>query len=209
MERECGNPNYPIWLLGDSEPQNWSSKLKTPFDMRHPIRHNIWTSIIDLVQDRVFRELRERIDTSRLYIRNAIGERSAKPDGNDIQWRSEVCSQIDYLTRNISEYKPIIVFTFGAFSYEFGRRATGDTPNKAYGYWGTRRLGDEFRTRIGEFKMERPNLIPLLHRSISGGKFLESHEYFSGMVEGNYFEYVAEHIAKIIIERKNRFDIWI
>ena len=79
MEQETGTPQYPIWLIGDSEPDRWKSELKTPFDPRHPIRHNIWTSIIDIVQDSLYRELGKRIDTKELFIRNAVKDAKDKP----------------------------------------------------------------------------------------------------------------------------------
>lgn len=72
MDRETGDPHFPIWLLGDSNPRNWENHLKTPLDPRHPARHNIWTPILDEIQDRLFRRLRMRLDTSKMYIRNAI-----------------------------------------------------------------------------------------------------------------------------------------
>jgi hypothetical protein len=51
MAADVGNKNFPIWLLGDSNPERWQGELKTPFDPRHPVRHNIWTSILDVIQD--------------------------------------------------------------------------------------------------------------------------------------------------------------
>ena len=54
MKKETGNPRFPIWLLADSEPDGWRDRLDDPLDKRHPIRHNIWTSVLDVIQADVF-----------------------------------------------------------------------------------------------------------------------------------------------------------
>ncbi|MBK8048508.1 MAG: hypothetical protein IPK16_16155 [Anaerolineales bacterium] len=68
MNRDVGDKTCPIWLLGDSNPSNWQDVLVTPLDPRHPARHSIWTPVLDVMQDRVFRKQRLRIDTSSIYI---------------------------------------------------------------------------------------------------------------------------------------------
>ena len=76
MEVEVGDRGFPLWLIGDSNPAQWELRLKTPFDPRHPVRHNIWTPILDVIQGRVYRGLQTpRVDSSKLYIR----QRSANP----------------------------------------------------------------------------------------------------------------------------------
>jgi hypothetical protein len=210
MRRECGDLNYPIWLLGDSEPKNWQDKLDTPFDSKHPIRHNIWTSVFDIVQDEVYRQLRQRIDTSMLYIRNAIGDPDNKPPSNREEWNADVTSEVENYKILLERHKPIIIFSFGSFSYEFARRATNLNPNKPYRFWDTKELGKEFRSNIGNFKVSKTNIIPLLHRSIAGGKFLESHDYFCGNKKSNYFDYVGKEIANKIISNAAVLNkIWI
>jgi len=209
MEREVGNRNFPLWLIGDSNPTQWQSSLKTPLDPRHPIRHNIWTPIIDVIQDRVFRSLEMRIDTSTIYIRNAVNDPAKKPSQISVQWSISAESEISDLTSLIKDHKPIMLFCFGAFSYEFVRRAMGEQEKRKYGYWGARRLGDEFRYRIGNFDPIKNNIIPLLHRSISGGKFIESHEYFCNEKGVNYFEVVGSKIADKILQYKDQLHIWI
>ena len=84
MKRDCGDKNFPIWLLGDSEPENWKDVLTSPFDSRHPIRHNIWTSILDKIQDNIFRTNFNRINVERIYIRNAVDDPIKKPKYNQI-----------------------------------------------------------------------------------------------------------------------------
>ena len=79
MDREIGDKSFPIWLLGDSNPKNWESKLNSPFDARHPARHNIWTPIVDEIQEHLFIQRRSRLKTSTVYIRNAIENANNKP----------------------------------------------------------------------------------------------------------------------------------
>ena len=74
MKNSAGDPGFPIWLIGDSPPEKWADKLDSPLDPKHPARHNIWTSIADSMQDRLYRKGRLRLDTSRLYIRNATNQ---------------------------------------------------------------------------------------------------------------------------------------
>ena len=76
-------------------------------------------------------------------------------------------------------------------------------------YWDTYHLGDEFRTRINSFNIDNTNLFPLLHRSIAGGKFLQSHDYFCRSDGANYFDYIGKEIASITIKNKDNLKIWL
>jgi hypothetical protein len=98
---------------------------------------------------------------------------------------------------------------FGAFSFEFARRALGQQPQRVYNYWGARTLGAEFRRRLEDFKVDQVNALPLLHTSISRGRFVESHQYFSGQTDGNYFEYVGQALADRLLEHSADLPIWI
>jgi hypothetical protein len=209
MEREVGDRNYPLWLIGDSNPTRWQSSLKTPLDPRHPIRHNIWTALLDVIQDKVYRASRMRVDTSTIYIRNAVDDPTKKPTQSSPQWSILAEREISSLESLIKTYKPIMLFCFGAFTYEFVRRANGEHEQQKYGYWGAKRLGDEFRRRLGNFDPNKTNIIPLLHRSISGGKFIESHEYFCGEKSSNYYEVVGEKIAEKMLQHRDQLHIWI
>lgn len=208
MLRDSGNHNFPIWLIGDSEPARWREKIDTPFDSRHPIRHNIWTSIADIIQDNTFRDVRRRIDTSKLFIRNAIGDPGEKPKANVAIWSETVQWEIDELSRILSLYRPRLVLSFGAFSFEFVKRAVGGEACK-FNNWTTARLGEVFANRVRDWDCEKINHLPLLHRSIAAGAFLQSHDYFVGRKRANYFEYVGEKIAAVLLSDKNKLDIWI
>lgn len=209
MEKEVGNKDYAIWLLGDSNPKNWQDILVTPLDPIHPARHSIWTSVLDVIQDRVFRLCRTRVDTSSIYIRNAIEDPNRKPTSNTVVWKEDMVLSIDELSDLLTQHHPILLVCFGAFSFEFARRALKQEPKQAFGNWGAESLGIQFRQRISEFEPKSINVLPLLHTSISRGKFIESHNYFSGQKGGNYFEFVGNAIADKLIQYKSDFHIWI
>ncbi len=208
MERESGCRNFPIWLIGDSPPENWKDRLSTPLDPRHPARHNIWTPVIDGIQDCVFRAERLRVDTDRLYVRNAIQDREHKDTVRGRVW-SPLNRDIEELRGLLEQYQPPLVFTFGAFACEFTRRSLGCSEERAYSWWSTKRLGEEFRHSVDEFCPDRINLVPLLHVSISRGRFLESHRYFTCDENGNYFDYVAEKVSALLLRYEDDLDVWV
>ncbi len=45
---------------------------------------------------------------------------------------------------------------------------------------------------------DRINFLPLLHITISRGKFLQAHEYFTRIKGGNYFEFVSDQTGRAI-----------
>lgn len=163
MDREAGNIDFPIWIIGDSEPDRWKAVLRKPFDERHPIRHNIITSVFDTIQDSIFRSSGKRIEASEIFIRNAITEVSSKPKGNQLVWSRTLSNEINALIKLYNEHRPMLILTFGAFAYEFTVRAFVNKPHK-YNYWTTERLGDEFKKNTVSKSQDVPIIIPLLHR---------------------------------------------
>jgi hypothetical protein len=105
--------------------------------------------------------------------------------------------------------QPKMLFSFGAFSFEFARRTLAQEPQRSHSYWGAKRLGEEFKTRIAQFEPSTTNLLPLLHVSIARGRFIQSHEYFCGQKGANYFEFVGGQIAQKLIEHRDKLDVWI
>jgi hypothetical protein len=212
MEKAYGYPHSKVWLVGDSNPENWDKDLRYPFDPRHPVRHNILTPILEVVQENVFRADKSRIDTGQFYIRNAVEDASDKPDPLDIgkNWYGkQLGEKLKEFRESLADKNPILLMSFGAFAFEFCRRALGQNPERNYGYWDTKKLGIEFKQRIEKFDPDRINLLPLLHVSIARGKFLTSHKNFCGKEGGNYFEFVGQHLAAIFLKYKNRFSFWI
>lgn len=109
----------------------------------------------------------------------------------------------------MKENQPQFILSFGAFSYEFGRRTLGEEPTRNFDYWGAVELGNEFSKRMGKFNLGRVNLLPLLHRSIAGGYFLSAHRDFCQQEGANYFDYVGEKIAEQLLKHRLELPIWI
>jgi len=162
-----------------------------------------------VIQDRVYRKIGKRVDSSSIYIRNAVENPDIKPKGNHVRWNTDVGVEIDCLRELILEFNPSFLFSFGAFSFEFARRSLNQEPERSYSYWGAKRLGEEFRIRVEKFDLSNTNLIPLLHRVVSSGKFVESQDYFCDQEGANYFDYVGNQIANILIKYQYDFEIWI
>ena len=209
MKRETGSRESPIWLLGDSNPKNWHADLATPFDPRHPAIHSIWTPILEGIQDRLFRASEIRVDTSPLYIRNAIENPSNKPPSNVKEWSPDISHETSLFGGLITRHMPRFVFSFGAFSFEFARRSLGEEPRMVYSKWGAKELGQQFRNRIGDFDIGSPNIIPLLHVSIARGRFMKAHEYYCDDPSANYFEHVAEFVSRLLLAHSDELGIWI
>ena len=194
-----GDPRFPIWLIGDSPPERGADKLDTPLDPRHPARHNIWTSVADPMQDRLYRQKGLRLDTSHLYIRNAmtnLGE--------------QIRSSGPRLGELFDKHRPSVVLTFGASAFMIALFASGEVPQKLYKT--TKLLGEEFRNRIGSYGEHKINIIPLLHTSVARRYFLSAHRDFVGTygsVPPNYFDYVGTKLADLLLAKLHDKPIWV
>src|ERR1035438_8269365 len=109
MVRETGDRDFPIWLLGDSNPRNWQDQLKTPLDPRHPARHNIWSPILDGIQDRLFRQRGTRLDSSKIYIRNAVQDPTLKDAARGLVWTEDLNREIVSFRADLARHSPIFV----------------------------------------------------------------------------------------------------
>lgn len=109
----------------------------------------------------------------------------------------------------LGQYKPPLVFTFGAFAFEFARRSLGRESRKSVRYWTTAKMGAEFRQSVIDFNPREVNVFPLLHRSIAGGHFLKSHKDFTGVSNGNYFDSVGREIGILLLKHKDRLNVWV
>jgi len=188
LKRESGEKTYPIWLL---------------FNPKHPaVRHYIWTPVLAEIQDKVFRELRTRIDASKLYTRNAVCDSGIVPNTLN-WWDNKVATEIEQFRDIVLEHEPKILISFGAFPFEFVRRAFAIKPEKGPKSWGTTNLGDEFVKSIENFNINKTNIIPLLRRVVASDKFIEEPRFSE-----NYFQYVGTKIAERIIENKDALNIW-
>ena len=199
MKDFAGDPEFPIWLIGDSPPPAWVGKLDTPLDPRHPARHNIWTSVADPMQDRLYTQEKLRLDTSHLYIRNSMLSL-----GEQIQLSGPRLKEL------LDKHRPNIVLTFGASAFMIALFASGEVPQKLYKT--TKLLGEQFRGRIEKYDEHKVNIIPLLHVSIARGKFLEGHRDFVGpygSMSPNYFDYVGTKLADLLLAKLSDKPIWI
>jgi hypothetical protein len=210
MERTSGDPAFPIWLIGDSNPPQWEAHLKTPLDSRHPIRHNIWTSVLEVVQGNVFAHSGRRLNTKDMYVRNSVESPGDKPERNMKEWPTKAMAEVTILTRLLVAHKPIVVISLGSFAFEFACRAKGTPEVHNYGYWDTERLGVAFRESIKTFEPSKTNTMPLLHRSIAGGSFLAGHANFTkGSSQRNYFEFVGIAIGELLTTHLLGREIWV
>ena len=216
MKEYSGLPEYKIWLIGDSNPKS-GKKIEYPLDKRHPTRHNIWTSILDEIQDYIYRSCckdksyPKRLDAKKIYIRNAVESRYDRASSNSLNWRKEgLNKKLCVLSDLIGDYKPMIIITFGQFSYEFTRRACKED-NVCFKYWTKVKLGNEFRERLENFNISSINIIPLLHNVISQGDYTGAGEEFIGneSIKCSYFEYVGERIGELFYKYREELDIWI
>ena len=206
MNRDSGSMDFPIWLIGDSSPAKWEADLDDPLDSRHPARHNIWTPILEGIQSHLYASMRKRLHTDKIYIRNAVHHTSEKPPDTALEWSFDLEAEMSELARLLDSYSPKLVFTFGSFAFEFARRSQEETPHPSR-HWSTVRLGQEFRRRIAAFTQPDIIPIPLLHVSIARRHFLKSHQAFTQMEDGNYFDYVAREIASCLSRHRNEFPI--
>ena len=205
MKDSTGNPEFPIWLIGDSPPEAWADKLDTPLDPRHPARHSIWTSVADPMQDRLYRRGKRRLDTSQLYIRNAMSKPLTGRGISEFLRLSE-----ESLKEMLSNYQPNILLTFGVSAFMITLFASGESPQRIYDT--TKLLGEQFRHRIENYDNNGVNIIPLLHVSISRGKFLEAHRDFVdgyGDTPSNYFDYVGTDLADLLLVKLSDKPIWV
>lgn len=208
MEREIGPKNSGIWIIGDSPPKNNADKLKYPFDLKHPTVYNTVLPIIDQIQEQAFK-VRMRLDWNKLYIRNTVENEDDYGDKDKLE------KEIVKLDKLISQYKPIIIMTFGARALEVVRRAINEEV-KSMQYWDTRKIGKEFKERYTSFNPNKTNVIPLFHACICRGKYLTVHKNFCEAIKEsydevseNYFHSAGKILGTIILENKHIFNVWV
>ena len=134
-----GDPDFPIWLLGDSPSDSPSAKDQdlTPLDPRHPTRHSIWTPIQDVIQRQLYVECGRRMDDSKLYIRNAVRNSyyKLKTPKNRVDKeyfnnnrtlfeakQKEAFIELRELLNRDNKPKPLLILCFGQFVFEFASR---------------------------------------------------------------------------------------
>ena len=193
MKRELGERSFPIWVI---------------FNPRHPISHDNWTPVLEEIQDKVFREMNTRIETTNIYYRDAVSDTRIVPNTLN-WWGPEVDKEIELFRELAFEYKPAILISFGAFAFEFLRRAYAIKPEKGPKAWSTSNLGDEFDRAIESFDINKTNITPLLHRVGASASFIDTGNFFCMKDGENYYRYVGTKLAERIMEYKDQLNIWI
>ena len=194
MKEESGDRSNPIWLV---------------VNPKYPVvRHNIWTPILDSIQDNIYRKLCTRIDTGKIFIMNAVSNIGILPNTFD-GWEAGVAEEIVTFRESVLEHQPKILITFGIVSYEFVKRVTEIRPEVGPKYWRNTDIANEFERSIANFDINKTNRIPLLRRVMKNGKYIAERNYY-GLEDGeNYFRDVGAKIAARIIENKDHLKIWI
>jgi hypothetical protein len=194
MTKESGDRSYPIWLL---------------VNPKYPtVIHDIWAPILYEIQDRVYRKLHLRIETSNIFIKNAVSDIGLVSNAANSR-AAEVAQEIVKLRENIREFQPKILITFGTILDEFVRRVFDLKPEKGPNYWSTTNLDDEFERSIATFDINQTNRIPLVRRLAKSTKFIEDQNYFSWEDTESYFREVGTKLADRIIENKDNLKIWV
>lgn len=194
VDRESGYKTCSIWLL---------TNPKYP-----AVVNDIWKHVLDEIQDKVYREIQARIDTTNIYIRSVVGDCGIVPDTLN-WWGKEVVEEIRVFREILLEHNPKMLISFGAFPYEFLRRVLEIKPEKGPKYWRSSILRDEFDRSIGNFNVDQANRIPLLRRVITSDKFQETHGEFSPNDKEQYIKDVGSKVADLIIQNIDSFNIWI
>jgi hypothetical protein len=206
MDNYFGNQGSPVWFMGDSPPEKWKDRLLYPLDPKHPTRHSIWTPIENYCQRRLYEKAALRLDTDKFFIMNAVENASEKPAKRE-DWGA-LEGRIGVLKKQMAKYRPVVVLTFGSFAFELLRRVTDEEP-QSIRQWGCREMGEEFVRRLDAWRGEKTNILPLLHVTISRGKFLDAHRLYCGESGyKNYFEYVGEKISELFMEKLAAHDLW-
>lgn len=203
-EEQC---SFPIWLVGDSYPGDSVGLLKAPLDFRHPTRHTIWTPIWDAIQESVYPR---RVDGTHLFVCNAA-EKQAEGEPNKDFDDGAVQSRIVKLSGYLHRHKPAMVLCFGAWAYEFVRRASGPTNEKfSEKHWTVGLLGETFRESCTRFHPNRTTVFPLLHRIVaSQWEYANNRFPPPDSNEGSYFSYVGKEIGKLLFaHRSDMATIW-
>ena len=195
---------FPIWLVGDSYPSGFVSKLNHPLDPRHPTRHTIWTPIWDAIQETVYPL---RVDGQHLFICNAAEKQvTGEPNKNfdDDVVKMRIVKFSDYLVR----YKPAMVLCFGAWAYEFVLRASASkATERSDRYWTVERLAKAFRESCERFQPNSISIFPLLHQSVAL-KWEHTNNKFVLNDSGNdYFKYTGSELGKLLTTHKDNLKV--
>jgi hypothetical protein len=199
---------FPIWLLGDSYPGKWRLEPNALLDPRHPTRHNIWTPILNEIQNAVYRPDKLRVDEARICITNAV--ESGVGGEPDWEFRTpSIKSRAAEYGELIDANRPRFVLAFGRRAYAFARLATGAKDRCRPTDWNRKSLGAEFRRSVDNFNPNEVNLFPLLHATTASRQWKTSHSEFTGNPIGNYFEFTGKLIGSLLKRHASELGVWV
>ncbi|WP_407311227.1 hypothetical protein [Desulfosporosinus sp. SB140] len=194
VKTETGDRSSQIWLL---------------VNPKYPdVRQDIWLPILEVIQDKMFRKLRKRIDTGRIFMKTIVSDIGVVSRASNM-WSTEIAEEIVTLRESILEYQPKILITFGSVTYELVTRILGINQEREPKCWQTTNLGDEFQRSMENFEITGINRIPLPLRALTKGKIINEYNYFSWEDCEDYFSVVGTKIADRILENEDCLKIWI
>lgn len=207
MLDEHGSPANPIWLIGDSNPRD-EKGVRYPLDPRHPTRHNIWTPILDVIQDTVYpRRLMASSHGSSggaLYVRNAVRKPLHRLQA------AEVTAQVAALRTLAAQHQPVLILSFGRFAFHLCQKALEGDQNAVdipmLNKWRTttvKMLQQEFAARVADGR----TLVPLLHQTVARS-FNHAHDTFCEADADNYFDYTGREIGRRLTRLHQNAPVW-
>jgi len=227
ISKERGNKDFPIWFIGDSQPTlEFNPKKKSlsvylqelstyldfidyPLTTKHPTIHNIWTSIENELQEFFFRSFKKRLDSKKIYVRNAVRLARIKPKGSSVNWNGQYDKLLNSFNSDIKKYQPRVLITFGQFAYEFVRRSRNMKKVKIKD-WTVIELGNEFRKAMTNPNSGNLYMIPLLHEIVANQPMYTQNFVDQQNVSKSYFEYVAQELGLLIVNLfQKQGEIWI
>ncbi|MDQ7092520.1 hypothetical protein REC12_02830 [Desulfosporosinus sp. PR] len=192
VKTEAGDRSSQIWLL---------------VNPKYPaVCRDIWIPILEVIQDKVYRQLHKRIDTKRIFIKNAVSDIGTVSRLSNL-CSAEIAEEIAILRKSILKHQPKILVTFGPVTYELVRRML-EINQEGPKYWNTVDLENEFERSMADFDINRTNKIPLPRRVMVQGKFIDEGNDFWEDCD-NYFAEIGTKIAARIMENKDSLNIWI
>lgn len=199
-----GDPASPIWLLGDSAPPV-TEGVRYALDPRHPTRHNIWTSVLDVIQERLFSASSQqprRLSRQALYISNAVDTSGCKASDE----RVSAC--LENFRRRFSAHMPRTVLTFGSYAYQFAVAATEKPPLRPKALQKTLKLEDMRKAFDERVHDDQSVVVPLLHQIVAM-QFAKCHEAYQAEGFDSYYEYCGVHLATRLLRVHVRDRVWV
>lgn len=199
-----GDPSSPIWLIGDSAPEK-TAGVRHPLDVRHPTRHTIWTSVLDSIQDALFRHADagpRRLADSAVYTSNAVLTAACKTDAA----RTSVALRV--LRERFALHAPTTVITFGRDAFQLAVVAMegGAPADFRFEQMSLGKMRRAFDARVGSDR----RVVPLLHQIVAL-QFDRCHAAYASGDHDSYYHYCGAHLAQRLLRLhpSSRDAVWV